>query len=83
MQTTHTINPSNIKVVCKVSVNTIVFTPPSNVYNNIINKITSVVSQKGTPMLLRINICNTFITKNSLAVAPMVREMIKNKAPVL
>ena len=41
------------------------------------------VTTKGTPISSKIKICKTLITKNSLAVAPKVLEMIKKSAPVL
>ena len=72
-----------INDVCKVSVTTIVFTPPSNVYNKIINNNTNVVAQNGTPKLSNKNICNTFTTKYKRAVAPIPREIIKKTDPIL
>jgi hypothetical protein len=42
----------------------------------------NVVSQKGTPIPSRMKTCKTFITRYKRAVAPRVREMIKNSAPV-
>ena len=69
--------------VWSVSVQTIVFTPPSYVYNKIIIKITKVVAQKGTCKLSRIKNCKIFTTKYNLAVAPNVLDKIKKDAPVL
>jgi hypothetical protein len=53
------------------------------VYKIIISRITNVETAKGIFISLRMNICNTLITRYSLAVAPSTREIIKNKAPVL
>ncbi len=75
--------PANMQVVCKVSVHTIVLTPPSKVYNNIITKIISVVNQNGTPKEARIASCKIATTKYKRAVAPNVLDKIKNEAPVL
>jgi len=72
-----------MKVVCKVSVQTIVLMPPLKVYNNIIIMEIDVKAQKGTPNLLNIKMSRIVITRNTLIVAPMVRESIKNEAPVL
>jgi hypothetical protein len=81
--TRQTTKPINMKDVWSVSVKTIVLTPPSKVYSRIISRITNVVAINGTPILSRINICNTFITRYNLAVAPNVLEIMKNIAPVL
>ena len=77
------INPNNIPEVCKVSVYTIVLTPPLNVYNKIMASMISVVAQKGIFMLSKINPCKILTTKNNRAVAPSVRDKIKNEAPLL
>ena len=44
-----TTKAKSIKVVCNVSVITMVFTPPLYVYNRIISKITNTVTANGIP----------------------------------
>ncbi len=43
----------------------------------------NVVNQKGMPKLSRMASCKILTTKYNLAVAPNVRDKIKNYAPVL
>ena len=69
--------------VCRVSVHTMVFTPPSNVYTKIMAKIINVVTQKGTCKSFKITFCKILTTKYNRAVAPNVLLKIKKLAPVL
>ena len=70
------------KVVWSVSVHTTVFTPPRNVYNNMMQINTTAIAQNGIPQPLNTNSYSTKTTRYIRNADPISLEMIKNKAPV-
>ena len=78
---THTTKANNMKVVCNVSVQTMVFTPPLKVYTKIMKRTMQLVAANGMFRASKTKSCNTLITKNNRTVAPKVRDKIKNPAP--
>ena len=72
-----------MKVVCSVSVQTMVLIPPLYVYSQIksIEKIT--VNSNGIWNESKTNFWSTIATKKSLKDAPIILDMKKKKAPVL
>src|SRR6056297_1307986 len=72
---------NNKKVVCKVSVQTIVLIPPRNVYNQINAMVIITVTQNGIPKASKNAICKTKAAKNNRKEAPIVWEIRKNEAP--
>ena len=75
--------PRTISDVCKVSVYTIVLTPPSNVYSRIINNTTAARNPEWDMHILKDEYMQILMTRYKRAVAPTVRDNIKKDAPVL
>jgi hypothetical protein len=61
----------------------IVLIPPLKVYSQINMMVAVTVTQKGIPRGSKTSFCSTIETRNSLKLAPMIRLIRKNEAPVL
>ena len=71
-----------IKVVCKVSVHTTVFSPPLKVYNSIMIIITQAVTHIGMPHASKTKVCKTKITKYIRNAEPSKRDRMNRAEPV-
>ena len=71
------------KVVCKASVQIMVFIPPLRVYNHINATMPEAFTRKGIPQWLKMHICKTSTATYNLNAAPIILDSRKNDAPVL